>query len=236
MIEPIKSGVRLFSNIALVAQSGPELVAVRNQLRNPVRYTVREFLSLEDVNQGLTSYPFDILVMRFLSFDTHQVTSMLKVRARFPGPGLISISPQIDPNSRFQLRDLGRFKLLHEPTELNDIQSVIEKMVRGEPSASRLHPRVHRDGECELVESSSGVRLRAKFLDFAQMGARIAVSSRQALRRGMRFELHYRSTTDFGRVHRIQSNIVWAGHAGGMMEAVFNGPMQEAGLRFVAAL
>lgn len=226
----------MFTNVAIVSQPGPELQVLRAHLRNPMRFTVREFLSLDDVNHGLKSYPFDVLLMRLAAFDTPHVSMVLKVRTRFPNAGLITVSPIIHPSARYQMRDFVRHKLLQEPTELDDLAGVVEKLAGGDLSTPRQHSRVKREGECELVDTTKGVRIKGKFLDFAQMGARLMVNPRAPLKRNSRFQLHYQSTSEPNRMHRIEVAVMWAEMASGMVGTIMNGPQQIVGLRFIAAL
>jgi hypothetical protein len=226
----------LFTTVAIVSQKGPELNQIRNHLRNPARFTLREFHSLDQVNHGLTAYPFDVLLMRLNSFDVHHVTMIKKVQLRFPNIGLITVSPLIQPVARYEVKGVPRHKLLLEPMELEDLPNVVEKLARGDQSASRLHSRVMRKGECELVDADTGERTKAQFMDFAQMGARLHVQPRIPFKRNARIQLHYRSTSEPSRIHKIQSNIVWAEMASGMMGTIIHGPQQTVGLRFVAAL
>lgn len=226
----------VFTNIAVVAQPGLELQAIRSQLRNPVKYTVREFLSLEDINQGLRHYSFDILLMRLNRFDSAQVNTVLRVKARFPRIGLITVSPEISPPARFQVKDVSRHKLLLEPIELEDLTAVIDKMVRGEGAPTRLHPRVARSGECELVDVERKIRIPAKFIDFAQMGARISLSPREPLKANSYYQLHYRSTTEPSRIHKIESKIIWGQVSSSMVGTIIKGPEQTLGVRFIAAV
>ncbi len=209
-------------------------------LANPVRFLVREFRSLEDVRAGLGAYPFDVLVLRFPVFEAPQVSSLLKLRQIFPSAAIVSVCPQINPSARYQIRDLIRHKLLQEGSELHDLPRVIEKFARGESAATRMHPRVRRDGDCELVDPASGMRLRGRFVDFAQMGARVAVHSGRMIRRNARLELHYWSAVELGRLQKIESKVVWTEDCrnglGGWIETILHGPMQEVGLRFIAAL
>lgn len=226
----------MFTNIAIVAQSGLELQSIRSQLRNPVKYTVREFLSLEDIKQGLRQYAFDILLIRLGRFDSAQVNTVVKVKSYFPRAGLITVSPEISPPARFQVKDIPRHKLLLEPIELEDLAAVVDKMVRGEGSATRLHPRVSRMGECELVDVERKTRIPARFIDFAQMGARISVSPREPLKANSYYQLHYRSTTEPSRIHKIESKIVWGQVSSSMVGTIIKGPEQTLGVRFIAAV
>ncbi len=226
----------MFTNIAILASQLSETQLIRSYFRNPVRYSVREFLSLADINSGLKSYPFDVLIMHLPSFELRNVAMIKKVRVYFPFAGLITVSPNIDPSVRFELKDIERHRLLLEPMELEDIALIAEKFVRRETSAARLHPRVTRTGDCELVNVERGERIQAKFLDFAQMGTRVLVTPKVPLKRNAKYELHYRSTTEPSRIHRIASNVMWAEISSGMMGTIMHGPEQQVGLRFIAAI
>lgn len=226
----------MFTNIAVVAQAGMELQHIRSKLRNPVKYTVREFLTLDDVNHGLKNFPFDILLLRIPMFDAPQVNIVLKSRLHFPSVGLITISPDIRPSARYQVREVAKHKLLLEPMEVEDLAQVVEKLARGEAAPTRMHPRVHRNGECELVDPDKGSRLKCKFVDFAQMGARLLLQPRVPLRKNARYQLHYRSSSEPNHVHRIETSIVWAEIQSGMVGTIMRGPQQMVGLRFLATL
>ncbi len=226
----------MFTNIAMVSQAGPELLEIRKLLRNPVLYTVREFLSLDDVNQGLLNYPFDVLLMRLGRFETAHVNLVLKVRQRFPNVALVTLSPEVRPEARYHLKDVSRHKLLLEPLEMFDLPQVIEKLVNGASSPTRLHPRVQRDGECELVDMEKGEKIPARFLDFAQLGAKLSVQPRTPLRKNTLYQLHYPSTTEPGRIQKIASKVVWAQVSSGMVGTIMKGPQQTLGLRFIAAV
>lgn len=231
---------QLISKVAIVSAPGPELKAIRNEVMNPSRFLVREFLSLEEVNMGLRAFSFDVLIMRLPVFDTPQVAIVLKLRSIFPSAGIVTVCPQIQPGARYQIRDVVRHKLLHEGTELSDLHRVVDKFVRGEINSTRLHPRVRRDGDCELVDPVTGARFRGRFLDFAQMGARVVINSGKTIGRNTRLVLQYWSTTERGRLQRIESNVVWTEICGnglsGLLGTMLHGPMQEVGLRFIAAL
>lgn len=226
----------MLSNIALVTAPVPEVAAIRKRLKNALKYNVKEFLSLDEVNQGLATFPFDLLILRLAVFQSAQVATLAKIRARFPHQGLISVSPEIHPSARFQVRDFSRHKLLSDPGEIDDLPQVVGKLLLGGSSTLRMHPRVRRVGECEVVDMSSGQRSPGQFVDFAQMGARLNVQPKIPFKRNTRVELTYRSTSDPGRIHRIESNVVWAEISSGIVETVLNGAQQSIGLRFVAAL
>jgi hypothetical protein len=228
--------VKVFTRVAIVAQDEPELQSIRNQLRNPVRFSVKEFLTLDDVNEGLASFPSEVLVMRVSSFETKQVPMLMKVRMRFPNKGLITVAPYIDPSARYQVREMPKHKLIHEPTEIADLAQIIDLLAKGETTQHRMHARVKRDGEAELVDVKRGIKHRARFMDFAQMGARMLVNVTEPIRANSRIQLHYRSTTEPGRIHKIESQVVWEQFTSGIVDTLVHGPQQMLGLRFIASL
>lgn len=223
------------TKVAVISQPGEGLHAIRSQLRNPLRYTLREFHSLEDINQHLNEFRFEILLMRVPVFVSAHVQMLARVRQRFPDAGLVMTAPEIDPSARFQARQIPRHKLILEPVEIADLPRVIEKLKSNDPSALRLHARAKREGDVELVDSL-GQRVKGRFLDFAQMGARLMVQTRQVIPKNTRLQLHYRSLSEPGRVHRIESVVVWQEVTGGMVDSLVGGPQQMVGLRFIAAL
>lgn len=226
----------MLTKIALLAQPCPELRGLHEQLKNPVRYAVRDFLSLEEVNTSLGGYVFDILLIRIPVFSAQHVMVLDRARKRFPEAGLVTAASEIDFSARFQARSIERHKLIHEPSEIKDLSRVIDKLKKGEASSLRMHPRVPREGEAELVEVETGRRLKARFLDFAQMGARVLVRVQEPLAKRARVQLHYRSSSDINKIHRIESQVVWQDMTGGMFESIVKGPQQMVGLRFIAAL
>jgi hypothetical protein len=223
------------TRIALISQPGPELQLVKAQLRNPLRYQVREFLSLDAISRELGSYPFEVLLMRVPAFVQAHLSMLERVRRRFPDTALITSSPVIEPGARFQARRISNHKLLHEPMELEDLPHIIDKMKKGDASALRLHARTRRDDAAEVIDDH-GRRLNGKFLDIAQMGARVVVRSRERIARKTHVQLNYSSTSEPGRTNRIAAQVVWEHTTGGMVETLVNGPNQVLGLRFIAAL
>jgi hypothetical protein len=227
----------LQTRVALISQEGPELQDLRMQLRNPLRFAVKEFHTLEAVTRELSDFAFDVLIIRVPYFHPTHVAMLEKIRRRFSEPALITSAPEIDPSARYQVRKLVNHKLLEEPVETGDLVRLIEKMRAGDPGALRLHPRRRRMGQAEIVDHAGG-RHPAKFLDFAQMGARLVVRPRERILRNTHLQLHFASTSDPGKVHRIESVVVWEGfsNGGGMVDSIVNGPHQTLGLRFIAAL
>jgi DNA-binding NarL/FixJ family response regulator len=225
----------LFRKIALVAQPGLELASIREMLKNPLRYAVREFLSMDEIKGGLGQYQFDILMLRLKYFDARHLPLLAKTRSAFPRVGLITLASEIDPGARYQVRSLAGHKLLHEPMEIQDLHQVIDKISKGDAQAIRLHPRVRREGMAELVDMKHGYRHPAKFLDFAQMGARLSVSARVPLEKNRCYQLHYPSSVDTSRIHKIETKVIWEKVTSGL-GTIVSGPEQEVGLRFIAAL
>lgn len=223
------------ARIALISQPGTDLRSIHHQFRNPARFVLREYHSLAEIDQHLRSFPFEILIIRVPVFVSSHVQMLVKVRGCFPEAGLITCSPDIDPSARFHVRQIQGHKLIQEPLETSDIERVVEKFIRGEKTALRLHPRTPRRDEVEVVDSG-GDRAKARFLDFAQMGARVLVQTRQLMPKNTRVQLHYRSTSEPGRVHRIESVVVWEDVTGGMIDFLIRGPQRIVGLRFIAAL
>jgi DNA-binding NarL/FixJ family response regulator len=231
----VATEAELFRKIALVAHPGLELASIREMLKNPLRYSVREFLSMEEIKDGLRQYPFDILMLRLKYFDARHLPLLAKTRSAFPSVGLITLAGEIDPGARFQVRSLSSHKLLHEPMELQDLHQVIDKLAKGDSQPIRLHPRVRREGGAELVDMKYGFRHPAKFLDFAQMGARLTVTAKVPLVKNRHYQLHYPSSSDTSRIHKLETKVIWEKVTSGLGTIVC-GPEQEVGLRFIAAL
>jgi hypothetical protein len=225
----------LFTRIAIVAQAGPELEAIRQQFRNPMRYTMKEFLNSGDLS-GLGDFKFDVLLMRLNQFGSSNVPMLMRARARFPEASLVTISPKIDPATRFQVRDIIKHKLILEPTETADLVNVVDKLARGDVSSLRMHPRTKREDEAEVTDSKTGQKFKAKFLDFAQMGARLKIAAKKPLQPNARVQLSYQSTTDPNKVHRIESQVIWQYVANGIVDTVFGNSEIVVGVRFIAAL
>lgn len=230
--------------IALIAALGPEIRLLREKLQSPNKYIVREYLSLDEVNRGLSQMlphetvetRFDIFLMRVSYFVVEHVRMLERVRRRFPQIGLVTVAGEIDPSARYQVRSVRAHKLICERTEVSDLMKIIEKLKQKDLSALRLHPRSRRYGEAEIFDPMTGQRLRAKFVDVAQMGARVIVQTKSRISRHSRLELRYQSSQEPGKVHRIESMVVWEGMTGGMVESIVQGPQQIMGLRFIAAL
>ncbi len=222
--------------VALVAPSDELLSHVRTILRNNSRITVREFLSLEDINQHLRDDSFDILLLCLPGFSISHVQTILKLRARFPTAALLTLARDIDMSARFQIRKVPGHKLLLDPAELRDLDHLMTNIGCIEQSRTRMHARVIRECVAELWDPSTGEKVSGRFLDFAQMGARLLLQSRTHLKKNYRLQLHYQSTSEPGKQHRIESIVVWETAVAGFVGALVNGPRQIIGLRFIAAL
>jgi hypothetical protein len=188
------------------------------------------------VKRDLGLFPADIMVMRLPRLELAHLGNLAKIRTVFPRVGLITVTDSADPAARYHAREISGLKLLLAPLELNDLQRIVEKMLRREASALRLHSRVHREGGCEIVDPETGKVTPASFLDFAQMGARVRLHPREPFRRNNRLQLRYRSTTEPSRVHRIECHVMWAEVKSGIVGTLVHGPEQVMGLRFIAAL
>lgn len=226
-------------NIAVIAPVEPEsqeLAAIRSRLKNPLRYRVREFLTMAAINEGLGSFPFDVLILWLPKFRLESVALVKKLRLYFPSSSVVIVSPEIDPGARFQIRQTGRLKIISEETELNDLQKVVEVLVAGSAGPIRLHPRVPREGLCKLVDATTGEVISSEFVDFAQMGAQLVLNPRVPLRKGARIQVHYPSMSEPGRTNRIESVVVWTQMKSGMVGTLMNGPTQAIGIRFIAAV
>jgi hypothetical protein len=221
-------------NIALVAPRGYATHCLRGLLSNPIHYCVREYYSMEAVNAGLSADPFDVLVTRFPRFTRAQTQAVFKLRTMFPTQALISLAPEIDPGARFEVRNVPGHKVLDEVAEQSDLIAAIDSVSVAATTKQRLHPRVRRQGVAEVSEPSGRWRLEAQFLDFAQMGARLTVSSCEDIQPKTHVQVSYRSSTDPGRVHRLECRVMWV--EGSTLSKWIQGARREIGVRFIAAL
>lgn len=222
--------------VAIVAQAQPELEAIRYELRNPIRFATREFLSLDEVAVGLKDFAFEVLVLRIGRFSVANVPMLVKIRAYFPQASILLIASEIEPSARFQCRAMPNIKLVHEGAELQDLASMVEKFSRGEDHPGRQHARVRRNTTAEIFDAKTKRKVPAKFLDFAQMGARVQMNTREPLKRNDRIQLHYESATEPGKLHRIEAVVVWQQITSGMVGTIVKGPEQTVGIRFLASL
>lgn len=209
---------------------------IRTVLANPLRYSAREFLTLDDVKAKLSSYPFDVLLTRFPRFGDEQIKIVERLRLLWPEAPLITLAPCVLPSTRYQVRGIPHHKLLDDETELEDLPAVISGLLENDGNKQRLHSRNMRSGEVQIFGDEGRWKVEAEFLDFAQMGARLSVESPIPFERKMRVQICYRSSMDPTRMHRIESQVVWAGKTSSKLETWMTGARQEIGVRFIAAL
>lgn len=225
--------------IALVAPLGEAQQRLRARLSQPLSYVVREFQSLDEVQSGLAQFSFQILVVRLPTFQVGHQLMVTKLRSCYPTASLVTISPSIAPQARYAVKGLANHALLDEELELGDLDDVIHKLCKPTLNLefARLHPRVRRDGVAFLVVRTGhgDIRLPAKFVDFARMGAKLKLEGEiphELFLPKAKVELHYRSSEDAERVHRLESRVAWASRT----DALFKKTKAEIGLRFVAEL
>jgi DNA-binding NarL/FixJ family response regulator len=234
----------MLTRIALVAPSGHTQKKLRTLLSRPLAYIVREFQNMEEVQMGLSQFSFQVLIVRVPAFELGHVHMIAKLRAAYPHAGLITVSPHIDPQARFQLRQISRHTLLDEELEMDDFYRIIKRSAEAKHAvAPRLHPRTKREGHAVLVvqnEDDTEIQVRAKFLDFARMGARVLLEADEHLNLKLkpksRIELRYRSSEDQEKIHRIETRVVWAEDAANPLDHILKKTKAEIGLRFVAEL
>lgn len=220
--------------IALVSAPGVDIERVRSAFRNPMRFTVREFLSMDAVVHGLVSFPMDVLLMRLPTFTDKHLIVAEKALRRFHKANVVVLAREVSPSARLKSTGLSRFKLLQEPLEVNDLPLIIDKLSRGDQSAHRLHPRARRDGLVQVIDRN-GVVHRGQFLDFAQMGARLSVPSMTKFNPRDSVQIVYGSTSEPGKFHKIEAKIVWSAFNGGFVDQFMGVKQQTAGVRFIAA-
>ncbi|MDX9731567.1 MAG: hypothetical protein RBT63_07335 [Bdellovibrionales bacterium] len=228
-----KGGLVLI-RIAIVSPQGPDLEKIRSAFRNPVKFTVREFHSMEAVTHGLVSFPMEILIMRVPMFQDRHVVMAQKALRRFHAASVVVLAKDVEPSARMQASRLEKFKLLQEPLEISDLTAIAEKLRRGDSSAHRLHPRARRGESVQLIDQKGQVH-KGQFLDFAQMGARLLIPSLHKLNPRESVQLVYGSTSEPGRQHRIEAKIVWSSFGGGIVDQFMGVKQQTAGIRFIAA-
>lgn len=220
--------------IALVAPRGYATQQLKGLLSNPIKYNVREYDSMEAVNAGLANDPFDVLITRFPRFLRTQVHAVQKLRTLFPMQALISLASNIDPGARFEVRNLQGHKVLDEVSEQGDLLAAIEAVSTSASVKQRLHPRVRRQGSAQVYDASGDWNLEAQFMDFAQMGARLTLNAGEDIRPKSQVRIAYRSSTDPGRVHRIECLVMWV--EGSTLTKWIHGARREIGVRFIAAV
>lgn len=224
----------MLTRIAIVSAPGVDLEKIRSAFRNPMKFTVREFLSMDAVVHGLISFPMEILVMRVPIFADRQVASIMKARRRFDGVSILVIAKEVEPSTRVQAAKIENFKLVQEPHEVTDIAAVAEKLRRGDKSALRLHPRARREDVIQVIDAR-GVIHQGHFLDFGQMGARVSVPSLKKFEPRESVQLIYGSSSQPSKQHRIEAKIVWSSFGGGFVDQFMGVKQQQAGIRFIAA-
>lgn len=220
--------------IALVSAPGVDLDKVRAAFRNPMRFTLREFLSMESVVHGLVSFPTDVLLMRIPRFTDRHLVMANKALRRFHKSLVLVLAREVDPSARVKSTGMERFKILQEPLEVADLPAIVEKMHRGEESNHRLHPRARREGMVQIIDQN-GVVHRAQFLDFAQMGARLSVASLNKFQPKDSVQIVYGSSAEPGKFHKVEAKIVWSTFSGGFVDQFMGVKQQMAGIRFIAA-
>lgn len=220
--------------IALVSAPGADLDKVRAAFRNPMRFTLREFLSMESVVHGLVSFPTDVLLMRIPRFTDRHLVMANKALRRFHKSLVLVLAREVDPSARVKSTGMERFKILQEPLEVADLPAIVEKMHRGEESKHRLHPRARREGMVQIIDQN-GVVHRAQFLDFAQMGARLSVASLNKFQPRDSVQIVYGSSAEPGKFHKVEAKIVWSTFSGGFVDQFMGVKQQMAGIRFIAA-
>ncbi len=185
---------------------------------------------MESCVHELVTFPMEVLLMRVPFFDEKHVAMVTKARRRFHQASVIMMAKEINPVARLKSSSIEGFRLLQEPMEVQDLVSIIAKLRKGEAAIHRLHPRVRRRDLVQIIDSS-GQAHRASFIDFAQMGARIAISntSSATFRARESVQIHYGSSSEPGKQHRIEAKVVWA--SGGLAM----GSSHTAGVRFIAA-
>ena len=234
----------MLTRLALIAPVGLSQQKLRTALSRPLSYNVREFHSLEETRAGLAHFPFEVLIARLPQFELAHVPTIEKLAHMFPQAGLITVSPKIDAQARFCVRNIKRHSVIDEELELCDLDRVIAKAAKPwvtESASSRMHPRAKRLDDAVLVTNDEmydeDFFHDAKFLDFARMGARLQIAPKLAekLQPKARIELRYRSSEDLSKVHRLEARVVWIKKTN-PLERVLAGSKFTVGLRFVAEL
>jgi len=229
----------MLTRLALIAPPGLSQQKLRTYLSRPLKYVVREFQSLEETQAGLRHFPFEVLIARLPSFQLQHVPTIEKLSQIFPQAGLITVSPEIDPQARFCVRNIRRHSVLDEELEMADLDLIIAKAAKPwEKGVARMHPRAKRHDEAVLVTTDEmydeDFFHDARFLDIARMGARLQIPQTlaQKLVPKARVELRYRSSEDLSKVHRLEARVVWLKKSNPLLA----GSKFTVGLRFVAEL
>jgi hypothetical protein len=232
----------MLTRIAFVAPPGLSQQKLRTHLSRPLAYVVREFQTLEETHAGLAKFPFEVLIARLPQFDPVHVSTIERLSAMFPHAGLITISPKIDPQARFAVRQVKRHSVVDEELELGDLDRIIEKAAKPwEKGVARMHPRAKRKDDAVVITTDEmydeDTFHDARFLDFARMGARLVIppALAQKLAPKSRVELRYRSSEDLSKVHRLEARVVWLKKTS-PLDSLLAGSKFTVGLRFVAEL
>lgn len=237
------------SRVALIAPGAWKLDSIRTQLALRREWTTQEFHSLSQIETGLKRGSIDALITRLQHFSGAQASQIARIRNAFPELALATIAESVDPSARYAIRHLEKHVLLDEQLELVDLPLALEKLMQEKQEKSakdypRLHPRTNRR-DVVVVQGEGGEwSATARFVDFAQMGARLEFSDVEIdLKPKARIHIEYRSSHDPGRKHRILAHAVWTksmkGQASGSM-GKFKFWSQAAGtllgVRFIATL
>ncbi len=234
----------MLTKLALIGPPGNSQQRLRTAVSRPLIYNVREFQSLVDIQQGLSQFPFDVLIARLPSFRMDHVLTIQKMQKAFPQAGLITISRSIDSQARFAIRSLVKHVLVDEELEFSDLDQLIVKVqkVRDRSvSTARMHPRARREDEAVLITTDEIYREDffhdIQFVDFARMGAKVVLNSARDLKlqAKSRVELRYQSSEDRKKVHRLEARVIWIKKTGSL-ESLLAGAKTTIGLRFVAEL
>lgn len=202
----------MLTRIAVVSVPGFEVERIRLAFKNPMRFTVREFLSMQAVVDSLATFAPQVLIFRIPAFEEKHIVALEKARRRFAGVSILAVTKAITPSVRAAAASSGH-RLFEEPREVEDLSATVEKLQRGDHSSCRLHARTTRTGGVRLIDQR-GLVFRGRFVDFAQMGARITIVGRSAegdiLRARDAVEIRYESTDSLGRIHRLAAKVVWS--------------------------
>lgn len=234
------------SRVALIAPGAWKLDSIRAHLASRKDWETQEFHSLSQIETGLRRGLIDALITRLQHFSGVQASQIGKIRRAFPDLALATIAETIDPSARYAIRHLERHVLIDEQLELVDLPLALEKLMqeKNEKDYPRLHPRTNRR-DVVVVQSEDGDwSAQARFVDFAQMGARIEFSDVEfELKPKTRIHLEYRSSHDPSRKHRILAHAVWtrsmrsqSGSSMGKLKFWSQPAGTLLGVRFIATL
>ena len=199
-----------------------------------MKFTVREFLSMEACIHELVSFPMEILLMRVPFFEEKHVAMAVRAQRRFHNSSIVVMAKEVNPSARLKAVALKNFKLLQEPLEVSDLASIIEKLRKGDPSLHRLHPRARRQDPVQVIDKN-GVTHKGHFIDFAQMGARLSVPSLKKFAARDSVQILYGSSSEPGKQHRIEAKIIWSICGLGLVDQFMGVKQQITGVRFIAA-